>query len=353
MPRPLRSSCDRCHSQKLKCPKLPGQPTCARCLKAGITCVFSPAGVAARRAMPTPPACLINDDLDIHLDWPTLDWENALGPPTESNTAFQVDEPRPLGQAETARQHRRASTVRQLTTLAAEIDQVSLDLSAIAIVHLPRSQPIEDAHNSFIDNFSAHRCVEQLFTLAQRLTDIYPTALKILFEEPEFSNCRDPDCLHTVELPSDLDEFFSTPDEDRDDVDSFLFDLVVLCHTKVLDVMGLLMITARTCTQITFHTPDLREPQVHIPEVRVGSFVATNAAASSMQTALLTHIASVLLDYARQLSKETTAVVDRNANSKQTRLLKLQCEILEEKAMSKMKLLENVKGLLTRLGFMK
>lgn len=304
--------------------------------------------------MPTPPACL-NDDLNISLDWPALDWENALGPPAQSTPAFQIDvddEARPLGQG-TAEQNQRPSLVRQLTTLAAEIDQVFLDMSSIALVHVPKTLPIEHAHNTFIDNFAAHRCVEQLFISAQRLTDIYPQALKILFKVPESSECEDPGCFHTVELPDDLKEFFSNTDDDRDDLDPFLFNLLVSCHTKVLDVMGILMISARTCTQITFGSPNLREPRVHIPEVRIGNFVATNATASSMQTALLAHIASVLLDYARQLSKEVTAVVDCNTDSKQSRIFKLQCELLEEKATSKMKVLENIRGVLTRLGFMK
>ncbi|XXH02941.1 hypothetical protein Hte_009331 [Hypoxylon texense] len=302
--------------------------------------------------MPTPPACL-NDDLNIHLDWPPLDWENALGPPTEAAPGLQVDGARRFGRTEAAEQGPRASSVLQLTTLAAEIDQASRDMSSISLVHVSRHQPVEDVHSLFIDSFAAHRCVEQLFTLAQRLTDIYPQALKFLFEGPESSECKDPDCLHAVELPSDLEEFFSTTDEDQNDVDSFLFNLLVLCHMKVLDVMGFLMSSARTCTQITFGSPDLQEPQVHIPEVRVGNFVATNEAASSMQVALLMHIASVLLDYARQLSKEVTTVVDRNEHSKQSRMLKLQCELLEEKAESKMKLLANVKGVLMKLGFMK
>ncbi|KAL1966321.1 hypothetical protein VTN77DRAFT_4674 [Rasamsonia byssochlamydoides] len=38
----LRSACDRCHSQKLRCRRLPGAVSCARCLKQGTSCVFSP-----------------------------------------------------------------------------------------------------------------------------------------------------------------------------------------------------------------------------------------------------------------------------------------------------------------------
>jgi hypothetical protein len=38
----LRVACDRCHSQKLRCPKAAGADTCDRCSKARTPCVFSP-----------------------------------------------------------------------------------------------------------------------------------------------------------------------------------------------------------------------------------------------------------------------------------------------------------------------
>src|SRR5258708_2149542 len=38
----LRAACDRCHSQKLKCPRTAGIQKCNRCNKARTSCVFSP-----------------------------------------------------------------------------------------------------------------------------------------------------------------------------------------------------------------------------------------------------------------------------------------------------------------------
>ncbi|RDL34403.1 uncharacterized protein BP5553_07531 [Venustampulla echinocandica] len=37
-----RSACDRCHSQKLRCPRRPGEDICDRCSKARTSCIFSP-----------------------------------------------------------------------------------------------------------------------------------------------------------------------------------------------------------------------------------------------------------------------------------------------------------------------
>ncbi|KAI1371852.1 hypothetical protein F4677DRAFT_283152 [Hypoxylon crocopeplum] len=353
MPRPLRSSCDRCHSQKLKCPKQPGLASCTRCVKAGTNCVFSPAGLSTRRATPTP--VYLDGDLNMQFDWPSLDLEDALATPPEAPQGLQpeVQQVGQVGQAEATLQDPRSTYIHQLTAFAVEIDQVSSDLSPIPFVHVPKDRPVGDYHAKFIENFTNHRCVEQLFTLAQRLTDIYPQVLKILFDKPKYSECHDLNCFHTVELPDELEKFLSTTDEDRNEVDSFLFNLLVLCHGKVLDVIGSLILCARTCTQITLASPDFLEPDVHIPEVRVGNFVATNTAASTMQTVLMVHIASVLLDHARQLKEQVTAVTRFESNSKQSQMLRLQCELLEEKAVSKTRLLEQVKIVLTKVGLMK
>jgi hypothetical protein len=37
-----RAACDRCHAQKVRCPKRPDQEFCDRCIKAQSDCVFSP-----------------------------------------------------------------------------------------------------------------------------------------------------------------------------------------------------------------------------------------------------------------------------------------------------------------------
>ena len=37
-----RSACDRCHSQKLRCPKRQDADVCDRCAKAGTSCRYSP-----------------------------------------------------------------------------------------------------------------------------------------------------------------------------------------------------------------------------------------------------------------------------------------------------------------------
>ncbi|KAI2782530.1 hypothetical protein F4815DRAFT_443050 [Daldinia loculata] len=352
MPRPLRSSCDRCHSQKLKCPKQPGVATCTRCLKAGATCIFSPAGLSTRRALPASNLTYLNGDLDMNMqfDWPPLEFENALVTPPEVSQESLPDQQ--VEQSEPASQDPRSTYVRLLTSLAVEVDQVSITLSSVSHVHVPKNRPIGEYHDKFIENAARTVCIEQLFTLAQSLTDIYPQVLSVLFDRPDSPNCQDPDCFHMSELPDDIAAFFSTPGDDQNEIDTFLFNLLVSCHAKVVDAMGTIISCARTCTQVTLASPDLVEPHVHVPEVRVGNFVATDTAASTMQTVLLIHIASVLVDNAQRLTKRVIATIEDRPDSKQAQMLKLQCELLEEKSVSKMKLLQQVKDLFTTISFM-
>ncbi|KAI1803024.1 hypothetical protein F4811DRAFT_363064 [Daldinia bambusicola] len=352
MPRPLRSSCDRCHSQKLKCPKQPGVATCTRCLKAGAVCVFSPAGLSTRRALPPSGLAYSNSDLDMNLqfDWPPfdMDLDNALVTPPGLSQEFSYDPQ--VEQAELPPQDTRSACVRLLTSLAVEIDQLSISLSNVSHIHVPKNRPTQEYHDKFIENNARSVCIEQFFTVAQSLTDNYPQVLSVLFDRPDSPDCQDPDCFHRSELPPDLQVFFPALGENQHEIDTFLFNLLVSCHGKVVNAIAIIINCARTCTQVAVSSSDLVEPQVHIPEVRVGNFVATNTTASAMQVVLLIHIASVLVDYAQQLTKLVTTTLEGRQDSKQAQMLKLQCEVLEENSISKMKLLQQAKGLFTSIN---
>ncbi|KAI1383915.1 uncharacterized protein F4822DRAFT_55126 [Hypoxylon trugodes] len=373
MPRPLRSSCDRCHSQKLKCPKQPGVSTCTRCLKAGATCTFSPAGLNTRRTMPT--SVYADGDMNMQFDWscqaPNIQYSmdstmgdgsfspgilglgDSLATPPETTQEFQSGQDRPTQQTEAVPQDPRSKCIRQLTTMAAEADKLFLDLSSISQVHVPKNQPIAHYHAKFIENNPRERCIELLFSLAQRLIDLYPQVLKILFDRPDLSECQDSNCFHTTELPDELRRLFTSLDEERDNIDPFFFNLLVSCHSKIVDLMGAVVDCAQTCTRVTMASPDMLEPDVRIPEVRVGNFVASNTSASTLQTVLLIHVASVFVDNAKRLSKRVTEIGDCEKNKKQLQTLELQCEVLEEKSIAKMKLMEGVKELFSKIGFMK
>ncbi|RYP44245.1 hypothetical protein DL768_009278 [Monosporascus sp. mg162] len=340
MPRPLRTSCDRCHSQKLRCPKEPGITTCTRCLKAGARCVFSPAGPAARRAVSAVvPVCenafsfqaSVDDGLGMQFDWQQLDFGCAL--PTTPEIAQD-------GQPETAREaassgplaseDSRSAYVRQLTTLAADLDKVYREMPAAPAVHMFGDHPFEEFVSRYTEKYDQERCLERLFSAGQILIDIYPHIMEILQKETQAVICLDGDCIR---LSSD-----------------------VHCSNqetcRLLDVFGNLLSHAHVCAQVTKAYPNGGEPKVHVPELRVGNFVASASSSSTMQAVLLTHIASVLKRRAEQLGRNVAEALGNGHDDKQSRMLRLQCELLEESAKSRLEELQRIRERLDKLGFL-
>ena len=50
----VRSACNRCHGQKLRCVRKPGQVSCERCLRLNTSCRFSPRGGGRLPQKPSP-----------------------------------------------------------------------------------------------------------------------------------------------------------------------------------------------------------------------------------------------------------------------------------------------------------
>ncbi|RYP09306.1 hypothetical protein DL764_001353 [Monosporascus ibericus] len=361
MPRPLRTSCDRCHSQKLRCPKEPGIATCTRCLKAGAQCVFSPAGPAARRAVSAVvPVCentfsfqaSVDDGMGTQFDWQQLDFGYAL-PTTPEITQN--------GQPETAREaassgsstseNSRSAYVRQLTTLATDLDKVYREMPAAPVAHMFGDLPFKEFVSRYTEKYDQERCLEQLFSAGQILIDIYPHVMEILPKETQAVICLDGDCVH---LSSDVqcsNQETCQSGGMAAKLDMFLLNLLILCHSRLLDVFGNLLSHAHACAQITTAYPNDGEQKVHVPELRVGNFVASAASSSTMQAVLLTHIASVLKTHAERLGKNLAEALGNGHDDKQSRMLRLQCEILEESAKSRLEELQQVRERLNTMGF--
>ncbi|KAI0102637.1 hypothetical protein GGR51DRAFT_562324 [Nemania sp. FL0031] len=349
MPRPLRSSCDRCHSQKLKCPKEPGSATCSRCRRAGSNCVFSPAGPAWRRssshvadnnnanANANANALLQQNSqrdggLDLQFTWPPLFDAGDL-PMTHLDCVFP---PLPDPTRDTTSQDPRSTCVQQLSAIAVEIHDVSVELSPVASLHLAKGSDPEELYSQHVIHVSHSRCIEQLFTLAQRLIDLYPDLIRLLSGESNpcrITDCQDPDCLHNSDLPDGFADVFSEPTPARSRVDMFLFHILAACHDKVSDVLDYIVDATKFCAKVTTASPDLIQPQLHIPKLRVGSFVASATSASSMQATLFAHITLVLMENVKSLRKTLEdASKSINPPNRETRIILLQCELLEERS---------------------
>ncbi|KAH9892174.1 hypothetical protein F4778DRAFT_328173 [Xylariomycetidae sp. FL2044] len=362
MSRPLRASCDRCHSQKLRCSKGSGVATCLRCQKAGTDCVFSPpaARFAARRNLSA--ATLQNDahfvDTSLSLD-PVLGLNFEWPPPGLDHAAIFTPPPADIqpDPASHTGPSPRAACVRQLTNLACDLDHANQSVPSIlsAIHKLLTSQDRAIAElevNESAANGNVHplRFLEHIFNLGQRLIDLYPQVLRLMFASSTDAECRDG---HSGATADAVASYMTAMGEPRS-VDTFLFNILIACHSGVSRFMGAVLPGGNLCARMAQGSTETGEHEMHIAEVRVGSFVASASSSSSMQAVLLVHIATVLAERAHQLREGVAEATkdDKNDCDGNREVLMTQCNLLEEGAQSFLTQLKQMRELLIKMGIL-
>lgn len=242
----------------------------------------------------------------------------------------------PQDDATTQDQDPRSTCVRELSAIAVKIHDVAVELSPVASIHLSKEDDLEQFYAQRVIHISHARCIEQLFTLAQRLIDLYPDVLRLLTDgaHPRLGqDCQDPDCFHNSVMMEEFANVFDEKDSTHSSIDMFLLKLLAACHDKTSDVLDYIVAATKFCAKVTAAAPALVQPRLHIPELRVGNFVASSTSASSMQATLFSHITTVLTENAKLLRK-TVEDTSKEASSpdKKTRMMILQCELLEERS---------------------
>lgn len=305
-------------------------------------------------------------DLGMLFDWQRAGFDGTdtlttLIPPLEAAVRDDAPPPEPIQEKEAAPvlsssiptpENRRSAYVRQLTALAADVDTVYRGMPAASSFRPPNDQPIEKVLASYSEIFNPQPLLELLFSSGQILIDLYPDVLEMLFSPGVQQRFDDYGCLHGP-------EHIHASDGDvpwlghAAELDVFLFNLLVLCHTRLLDIFEKLLSHAALCAKISLAHPNSgREPpRVNVPELRVGSFVASASSSSTMQAVLLAHIAAVLKTRSQQLSRKLSETLGgSDSDEKRSMMLRLQCEVLEESSGDRVKQLQEVKDRLNDLG---
>lgn len=377
MPAPVRMrlACDRCHSQKLKCPKRPGSNICSRCLKAGSACTYSPPGavpgvpndavvememsgydpVLGGNAAGTsfdwllPPT---SSDLDAYLTTiaPAVSHQDS-GHPTEQAGAETQQQLRPATEAASDK----LACTKRLTDLMFEMDRLWASLPHQSALHRSRGETVE--HYAVELLLMSPKCMlEQIFVCGQGLVDVYPLATKFamsLAADPSFI-CDVPDCIHGLSAPDDLleiDKHASTYDS-TSTIDHALANQLISCHLRFLDVLERVCIQVVMCFKVTFDSPTLREPEFDVVQMRVGAYVPEKNASVLMQFALLKHILGVLSAKAIYFH-EAISSTDPSTASAAVRVIGLQCEILQERHQLKTQQVRVLEANLVKFGAMK
>lgn len=339
-----RLACDRCHSQKLRCPKQPGSVICTRCLKANTPCTYSPPGtistcgdgsfgiVADLMAVDESlqDNGFFNWDFNSFLPQETELSNGGSGPneqsiPALSTSSLPTDEPTDPAFLCTSR----------LTELLLDMGRLWAKMPVKSTLHLAQRNSHEEHVKNLTDKIASKAVLEGIFALAQQLVDLYPDATTIALPPDTGANpaCDIPDCTHSLELPTALDEIekhVSGRDE-TPKTDLPLANLLASCHARLLDLVDCFFLLVTSCIRVTVASPDRREPEFDGPEMRVGSFVPPKTAAVSMQIALLKHLMVGLSD---RLTSFGAAVSSRSrgpdggAGGMEEQILALQHQLL-------------------------
>ena len=295
-----------------------------------------------------PQAPVALQDIEMQFDWPsiTLDtpWEPLPeltpdltpelphGPDSAASSSGQTEPPEDL----------RTSIVRRLSKLASEFDKVYSGASTEELRHVPNDEFIREIATKWGKEHNQQKILEQLFAFTQQLIDIYPEAMKQIFREREKVDCQDPGCIHHEPLPAEYVDALNLDEDDGaalEDIDHSLFDHLHLCHSRLNDVLGALLLRLKMCNAITTRHPVLEESDFDVPTLTVGNVVISAHSATSMQAVLIVHIASSLVLRARKLGEKMTLATQQVKTSK-ARLLGLRCDILVEESESRLKLLK-------------
>ncbi|TLD26515.1 hypothetical protein PspLS_05225 [Pyricularia sp. CBS 133598] len=343
MPGPTRTrlACDRCHSQKLRCPKVAGSAVCTRCSRMKASCVFSPIGTAtASTSVPRPlrqaatgmsvPAefsaplfGLENSGEPWHVDsfGSGLDQEDPMHgfewfpvdggldtAVTPEDSASAGNGPSTLGSDTTPATSVEAEASRpghRLADLQMTLDKILAKLPTPAAYHVQKDGPLSEYLAEFGARYLGDGFLENIFTSLQGLIDLYPGATAAIAtptaDGQDPNPCEIVGCLHEVALPTELavleEQLLGQPEP----VDGALGGQLVACHVRLLDVVDRLSGSVFMCARLEAVLPPGGKPKFRMPDLTVGSFKPPDHSAALMQVVLLQNLLDKLLFVSRGL----------------------------------------------------
>ncbi|KAF9869382.1 hypothetical protein CkaCkLH20_13151 [Colletotrichum karsti] len=340
LPRRTRQACDRCHGQKLRCPKQAGSAICARCSKAHVPCVYSAAGPQ------TTPGHLIAEP-PTPLDWDAFSFDHLLGP----NAISQID--LSVAQEETSSSQitsqclsdPRSQCFDKLATMMAKLNEAFNALPPVSKLHVPGPH-LELFCLQVKDSYGLRQSLEIMLSQTQDLVDLYPNAIKLAVEHTKVPNCSIPDCVHTYQPQHD---FGQDPFETTSRIDFTLLNQLVSCHYRIHDITELIFSHAQVCFSkflvSEHHEGEGERHQFDIPDLRVGSFTLSPGSSPSVITAILVDLQSSL---ARCVPKLQSTIAGDPTT--ECRVIYLQCDMLKDRTESIIQRFLKLREAITKAG---
>lgn len=233
----------------------------------------------------------------------------------------------------------------QLADLMAGLDRVLSFFPTDMVHHVPREM-LREYVEVLGGNFELRTTLELLLRHTQHLAALYPDVLRLAIvkvADPDASACVVTNCIHQDRSGMRMRSLSK--------VDYALLSLLLACHQRVLDILDLLIEHARVCSHMTAQLPKDFEPKFDIPEIRIGSFVAPKVSAASMVLSMLFELQILLIKKGQDLGQVTKTV---SADSpRQAEALRMQCDVLQERAETALQELQQLKLGMAHLGLMK
>ncbi|KAF4844674.1 Transcription factor ACEII [Colletotrichum siamense] len=325
MPLPPRNrqACDRCHSQKLRCPKQAGSAVCARCSKASVACVYSPAGPRPT----TQDFAILEAPLVAEtsaLDWEPFSFDQLLTSQPISQLNISLSE-----NTREAQLDPRARCFEQLSAMMLKLNEASNGLPPVSKLHVAASD-LNLFCTQVNESYGLRRSLELMLGQTQQLIELYPEAIRLAVAYDAAPECILPNCVHTFKCRTD---FGSDPFEAADrpsSVDFTLLNQLISCHYRLHDITELIFSHAQVCFKISVASAEYDGVENHrfdIPELRIGSFTLSPGSSPSVMSAILVDLQSSL---ARCVPKIQASLEGKAG--RECQVLSLQCDMLKERA---------------------
>lgn len=280
----------------------------------------------------------------------TSNLRGQSGPsPTETETETETEA------SSDAHSDPKSACIKKLTNLLLDADNIWAKIPLKSPLHIAKSESLGLCVIGIDQKLAATSMLEMTFIMTQKFIDIYPTAINMAVARDAQSEkvCNITDCIHYIDVvPALLEEEQLGGQVTSGGTDVVVANLIISCHTRLLDILDGLFMLSTSCTRLT--VANSREPEFDVSDMRVGSFVPQRTGAVLMQIALLKHLVAGLTERLASFGEAISSIVAGQAQgSSEGQIMELQHQVLTKRHAMKVKQVGVLEEFLFKFDFMK
>lgn len=237
--------------------------------------------------------------------------------------------------------------VQHLSSLLVSLDAIYRHFPSTQLYHTSKDH-LKHWANAMGDQFDLKAHLESVIDYTSQLSNLYLTTIKLAAPgkpaKEVDEECTVPRCVH--------EDGFSEELVPAPAVDYALLNALVACHTRLLDLVGMLLGHGKICgSVVSKHLPEGEQPFFDIPEIRIGKLVITQDKAAAYFVTFLADLLRGLCDKIDVLEAFNSSPVGRR--DQESRVLELQCEILRDRTKAEMHGMVDLSKAMKKKGLIK